>query len=182
MEKKISLLKLSGSSHLWVRERAKELRKDIEKELEALSPGDTLIIDLDGIEVFDYSFANELFGKTILSMSKEYANRFFIVENLNDYTRENLDKALDTLNLIMIERKDNHLQLIGKVHPADRQTFSLIEESSKPLTAIELKDKLGINLTAVNERLNKLTEMALVRRETSVSQAGRQQYTYMGPK
>jgi response regulator of citrate/malate metabolism len=182
MEKKLSLHKLSGSAHLWTREKAKALRKDIDKTLEGLAAGDSLVLDLGGIEVFDYSFANELFGKTILSLSKEYANRFFIVENLNEYTRENLDKALETLNLIMIERKKGTLQLIGKVHPADSQTFDVIKESSKPVTAIELKEKLGINLTAVNERLNKLTEMTLVMRETSVSQAGRQQYMYMAPK
>lgn len=182
MEKKLSLYKLSGSKQLWTREKARGLRKDIDQTLESLAPGDSLVIDIDGVEVFDYSFANELFGKTIISIAKEYPNRFFIVENLNDYTRENLDKALESLGMIMIEKKNNHLHLIGKVHPADSQTFALISESPKPVIATELKDKLGINLTAVNERLSKLAEMGLVKRETAVSQSGRQQYIYSAPK
>ena len=135
-----------------------------------------------GVEVFDYSFANELFGKTIISLANEYKNRFFIVENLSSYTRENLDRALETLNMIMIEHKNNKLELIGKVHPADSQTFNLIKGSTKPVTAIELKDKLNINLTAVNERLTKLTEQGVVMRDNGVSGAGRQQYIYSGPK
>jgi response regulator of citrate/malate metabolism len=182
MEKRLGLLKLGGSKQLWTREKARELRKDIDKTLAGLEPGDALVLDIQGVEVFDYSFANELFGKTILSLANEYKNRFFIVENLSDYTRENLDKALESLNMIMIERKKGNLQLIGKVHPADSQTFDLIKHSSKPVTAIELKDKLNINLTAVNERLTKLTEYGVVSRETGVSGAGRQQYIYSGPK
>jgi hypothetical protein len=182
MEKKLSLHKLAGSAQLWTREKAKALRKDIDKAFESMAPGEVLVLDLAGIEVFDYSFANELFGKTILSIPREYPNRLFIVENLNDYTRENLDKALETLNLIMIERHKGELRLIGKVHPADSQTFALIFKSSKPVTALELKEKMDTTLNAMNERLAKLTELGLVVRETSVSSAGRQQYTYKVPK
>jgi predicted transcriptional regulator len=182
MEKKISLLQLAGSSTLWVRKNAEKLRPAINKELESLTPGGVLVIDLEGIEAFDNSYANELFGKTVLSLSNEYQNRFFIVENLTDFTRENLVRELLYMKLIMIERNKGALQLIGSIHPADSQTFELIKNSPQPVTAIELKDKLGINLTAVNERLNKLAEMGLVMRDTSVSQAGRQQYIYSAPK
>jgi hypothetical protein len=182
MNKRIELLKLGGSKQLWTREKAREIRNELDKTLSSLEQGGALVLDIKGVEVFDYSFANELFGKTIISLANEYKNRFFIVENLSDYTRENLDKALESLNMIMIERKNGKLELIGKVHPADSQTFNLIKESSKPITAIELKDKLNINLTAVNERLTKLTEQGVVMRDTGVSGAGRQQYIYSGPK
>ena len=82
-----------------------------------------LFIDAKGVEVFDYSFANELFGKTILSLPNEYPGRFFLVENLTTYTHENLGKALESLSLMMIERKGKKMQLIGKVHPADLESF-----------------------------------------------------------
>lgn len=182
MEKRLGLLKLGGSKQLWTREKARELRNDIDKTLASLEQSDALVLDIQGVEVFDYSFANELFGKTILSLTNEFKNRFFIVENLTDYTRENLDKALESLNMIMIERRKGALQLIGKVHPADSQTFDLIKHSQKPVTAIELKDKLNINLTAVNERLSKLVQYGVIMRETGISGAGRQQYVYSGPK
>jgi response regulator of citrate/malate metabolism len=182
MEKKISLHQLSGSKQLWTREKARELRQEIDKALASSGPGDAVVLDIEGIEVFDYSFANELFGKTILSLTHEYKSRFFIVESLSNYTRENLDKALESLNMIMIERKQGNLTLIGKVHPADNQTFDLIKNSTKPVTATELKDKLHINLTAVNERLSKLVQFGVVMRETGISGAGRQHYVYSGPK
>src|SRR2546425_6208054 len=113
MEKWFSL----EGPHLWTRERAREIRKPVMQLLEDLAPGNTLVIDLAAVEVFDYSFANEFFGKTLLSVPSEYPGRFVIVENLSSYTRENLTKAMESLGLIIIERKGGRLTLLGKVHP-----------------------------------------------------------------
>src|ERR1700732_3835225 len=90
---------------LWTRELAKQIRKELNDLLTQTQPGDTVAIDATGVEVFDYSFANELFGKGLLSLGIEYPGRFLIVEGLSTYTRENLVKALESLNLAMIERK-----------------------------------------------------------------------------
>lgn len=176
MEKRVKLAEYG--KQLWTRERAGEIRASVNDALDTMEGGDVLVIDTDGVEVFDYSFANELFGKTLLSLTGEYPGRFVIVENLTKYTRENLSKALESLGLAMIERKGGKLDLIGKIHPTDKETFSFIARAAEKVTASSLKDKLGINLTAVNERLAKLSGLALVRRETGVSTAGRQQYLY----
>jgi hypothetical protein len=48
--------------------------------LEELHAGDVMVIDAQGVEVFDYSFANELFGKTLLSLAAEHPGRFLVVE------------------------------------------------------------------------------------------------------
>jgi len=176
MEKKLPLNK--HGKQLWTRELARQIRVSVEETLEELQPGDTCVIDAKGVEVFDYSFANELFGKTILSLPHEYPERFLIVENLTKYTSENLSKALESMGLMMIERQKGTLRLIGKVHPTDQETFSAIVRTKRPVTAVELKDKLGVNLNAMNERLTKLAGLALIRRQRSVSQAGREQYAY----
>jgi hypothetical protein len=174
MEKRF---KLQGP-HLWTRERAKEIRAEVTEELESMDAGDTLVIDLGDVKVFDYSFANELFGKTMLSLAREYPGRFVIVENLTEYTRENLGKALEGLGLAMIERQKRALLLVGKVHPADKETFDAIVSSGSPVSAGVLSKKLGLNLTAMNERLSKLTNLGLVRRDKGSSAAGREQYEY----
>lgn len=174
------LLRKEGSQ-LWTREKAKHMNKSIASALEEMEAGDVLVIDAKGVKVFDYSFANELFGKTILRIPDEYPGRFVIVEDLTTYTRENLVKALESMNLAMIERKNTALKLIGKVHPADEQTFRTIVRAGKPVTAAILSETLGVNLTAMNERLSKLVNLGLVRRQKSTSQAGREQYEYSGP-
>jgi len=172
------LLLVDYGKHLWTRERAREIRARVVGLLENLQEGDALFIDAKGVEVFDYSFANELFGKTILSLATDYPGRFFVTDNLTTYTHENLAKALESLSLAMIERRGKKVQLIGKVHPADSATFTAIAEAQVPVTAGELKDKLGTSLTAMNERLAKLINLGVIRRERAVSAAGREQYQY----
>jgi hypothetical protein len=176
MEKSFSLGKYG--EHLWTRERAREIRGDLERELGELKPGSALVIDLTGVEVFDFSFANEFFGKAILRLSDEYPGCFLLVEHVAAYARENLVKALESLSLAMIERKGGKLQLLGKVHPADQETFQAIERAKGPVTAAVLTNRLDVNLTAMNERLSKLTKLGLVRRERGTSSAGREQYEY----
>src|SRR3990172_8655694 len=101
---KLFKLRKYNRPQLWTREFARKIRKELNAIFNELSAGDTLIIDAKGIEVFDYSFANELFGKTLISLSTEHIGKFLVVENLTDYCRENLSKALESLNLIIIER------------------------------------------------------------------------------
>lgn len=177
MEHRFSLAKYG--KQLWTRERAKEIRSDLTGILEKANPGDIVVVDGEGVEVFDFSFANELFGRTLLDLPREYAGRFFIVERLTKYAAENLAKALESMGLVMIERHGNRkYKLLGKVHPVDESTFVAIARKKGPVTASELKDELGINLTAMNERLTKLTNLCLVRREKGTSSAGREQYEY----
>ena len=167
--------------HLWTRELAKEIRRDLIKVLDNSEPEETIAIDTKGVKVFDYSFANEFFGKTILSLPGEYPDRCLVVENLSEYTRENLSKALESLSLVMLEKRKRNFKLIGKVHPADEETLGAILKAGAPTTASELKEKLSVTLTAMNERLTKLTDFAIVRRGLGKSKAGRQQFEYSGP-
>lgn len=179
MEQRIRLAQ--HGKHLWTRDNARKIRAAVEATLETLQPGDVLIIDTKGVEVFDYSFANELFGRTILIASKEYPGRFVLVENLTTYTRENLVKALEGMNLAMIERKGKSLNLIGKVHPTDAATFKAISRLGQPTTAAVLSKKLKVGLNAMNERLTKLAALGVVRRERGTSSAGREQFEYTAP-
>ena len=176
METRFALVKYG--KHLWTRELARRVRTSVNEQLDDLGPGSTLALDLKGVEVFDFSFANELFGKTVLAMPNEYPGRFLLVENLTEYTRENLSKALESLGLVMVERHRGELSLIGKYHPADEETFAAVVASKNPISAGALSKQLGVNLTAMNERLSKLASLALVRREKAASTAGREQYEY----
>lgn len=164
--------------HLWTRERARQIRGRVAGVLETLEPGDVLVIDAAGVEAFDFSFATELFGKTLMTIGAECPGRFVIAENLTECTNENLGKALEGSNLMMIERSQGKLRLLGKVHPADHETFAAIAEAKEAISAGTLSKKLEVNLTAMNERLSKLTNLGVVRREKGSSATGREQYVY----
>jgi uncharacterized protein DUF4325 len=163
---------------LWTRQTAQGVRGDLYAALARLASGDTLVIDVRGVEVFDYSFANELFGKTVLSLPTDFPGRFVVVEHLSPDTREDLNQALESLGLAMIERRGRKVSLLGKVHPADQATFAAVMRAGNAITAATLAEELAVNLTAINERLAKLTKLGLVRRERGLSAAGREHYLY----
>jgi len=166
---------------LWTRLLARRMRADLVRELATLGAGDCLVIDMNDIETFDYSFANEFFGRTILDMPRHYPGIFILIDNTSDYARENLENALLCIGLMIIDRTGGRPKLLGKVHPADEETFSAIIKANGPVTATSLKEQLRIGLTAINERLSKLLGLGLVRREKTASAAGREQYQYFVP-
>jgi hypothetical protein len=175
MEKQFNLRQYG--SHLWMREKGRQIRMRLAGILENLEVGDVLVINSRGVDVFDFSFADELFGKTLRAFGTQYPGRFVIVENLTDSTSENLVKALESLNLMVIERIKGKLGLLGKVHPADQETFAEVVRSGG-ISAAALSKKLNVNATAMNERLAKLTNLGLVRREKGSSASGREQFVY----
>jgi hypothetical protein len=176
VEKKFPLKEFGPQ--LWTREKARPIRSRIGDALEKLKAGDVLAVDASGVEVFDFSFADELFRKALATLGVEYPGRFMIVEGLSECTRENLAQALADSNLLMIERKGGKLELLGKVHPADEATFVGILKAGEAVSAGALSQKLDVNLTAMNERLSKLSSLGIVRREKSSSASGREQYVY----
>jgi hypothetical protein len=170
-----------GKKQLWTRDFARKIRPDLLRELGGLKPGDCLVIDMEGIETFDYSFANEFFGKTILDMPRHFPGVFLLVDHLTEYTTENLENALKYIGLVIIDRTGGRPKLMGKVHRADEETFAAIVKVRGPVSASLLTEKLSIGPTAINERLSKLSGLGLVRREKSASAAGREQYLYFAP-
>jgi len=167
-----------GRSELWTREFAKQIRNGLNDVLENAGSNGVVVINADGIKVFDFSFANEFFGKSILSLSSEYPGRILLVENLDEYTEENLVETLKSLNIAMLNRKNGEIFVIGKLHSAYIETFFLIYRAAVPLTANNVGENMGITATAANERLTKLTELGLMRRKKDVSNSGREIYVY----
>jgi hypothetical protein len=176
MEKKFPLKPFG--TQLWTRETARPIRARLVNDLELLREGDVLTIDASGVDVFDFSFAAELFGKALSRLGVDYPGRFVIADGLSEAARENLNQALEAASLIMIERHGNEYRLLGKVHPFDGETFTAILEAGEAVSAGALGKKLDVTATAMNERLSKLNTLGIVRREKSSSASGREQYIY----
>lgn len=172
-----------GRPAYWGRQPAREKREQVEALLEAAAPGDAVVLDAAGLEAFDSLFASEFFCRLMREFPTAHEGRFVVVEHLGEVTRHNLETALTAAGLAMIERQEGgQLQLIGKLHPVDQETFAAITGGSGTATAAELKEKLGVaSVPAANERLGKLVNMGLVRRERAISPAGREQFVYSAP-
>jgi len=165
---------------LWTRDRARTPREEVERLLESTEPGATVTIDLRGVDVFDFSFAAEFFGRLLQRLPTEHAGRFLVVEHIGPWTGPNLQATLEGLELAAIVRdEDDRYRLFGKVTETDRATFEALAARGGRSTAAELASGLHVNLTAMNERLQKLVGRGVLRREEA---PGRARFTYHTPQ
>ena len=165
---------------LWTRDRARPPREEVERLLDDAEPSSIVTIDLQGVEVFDFSFAAEFFGRLLQRLPTEHPGRFLVVENVGPWTGPNLQATLDGLELAAIVRDEGgRYRLIGKVTETDRATFEALLALGGGSTAAELASGLDVNLTAMNERLQKLVGRGVLRREPA---PGRARFTYHTPQ
>lgn len=170
--------RLTGKK-LWTRDRAREPRAAVEALLDQAAPGEIVTVDLRGVDVFDFSFASELFGRLLQRLPSEHPGRFLVIDHLGPWTGPNLEAALIGLDLAAIVRDERgQYRLLGKVTETDRQTFDALLLRGGTATATDLAAGLDVNLTAMNERLQKLVRSGVLRREDAV---GRTRFTYHTP-
>ncbi len=169
-------------ARLWGRDRGREVRAEIEGLLDSLGPGEALAVDLRSVEVMDFSFANEVFGKLYGRIGSEYPGRVLLLTGLADeFVKENLAAALAALNFMALAyTSPRKWELLGKFADTDRETLEALQRR-KEATAPQLADALGIQLTAVNQRLKKLSDAGLIARMRVSAPSGGGQYVYRWP-
>lgn len=168
-------------SQLWGNPAGREIRGEIERELDQIEPGRIFIIDLKEIEVMDFSFATELFGKLYGTLSTARPGRAVLLTGMSDFVRINLGAALEPLGLIALSYKSARTwELLGKVADTDKETLQSLYRL-KEATAPQLADTLGIKLTTCNQRLKKLGDAGAILRTKMSAPTGGEQYLYRWP-
>lgn len=165
-------------SHLWGRTIGETVRENIEAELSALDPGVILAIDLHDVEVMDFSFASEVVGKILSRRPVEYSDRYVILQGVSVYVKENLDAALQNLELAVLVIRNEDWEVIGKIGGVDIETLQELFEANSA-TSREMAARLDISITAVNNRLRKLADLGLIRKTRAGSSGGRYRYHWL---
>ena len=216
--KKITRKSLSEfGAHLAMRPNGRKVQESLDAELRRLPAGGVLLIDFDGVEMMDYSFADEAFGTLYSRMSaREYPDRHLVLitreGELGDALLENIEVALNRREVaaLVLPGDDNGAleQLItaseekggaeksGKKSAKDgaksgvawrvvgtlpgHLTETLSEVMDKrSVTVRELATALGLDsATACNNRIARLYQLHLVRREATIVPEGGRQYCY----
>ena len=172
------LFENSGKNkQLWSRKLGRKLREKAEEILEGMSAGSLLEIDVSEIEIFDYSFASELFAKLVLHLPIDYLGICLAVKGLNSSTEENLDTALKMTGVMMlVNEEDGCWHLLGKFSGADQTTLDALSRTEGSVSVQDLAKQLDIQVTTCSERLSRLAQLGTVHRLSAGS--GRVQYRY----
>jgi DNA-binding transcriptional ArsR family regulator len=168
-------------AQLWGRPLGREVRAEIEEQLTALAPGETLIVDLTGVEVMDHSFAGEVFGRLLGSLAVEHPGRVLLLTGLSNDVRDDLSVTLAAMELTALALKSTRTwELLGKAGETDRETLAALQRL-KEATAPQIAEVLDLKLPAANGRLKKLSEAGMIVRMRVTAPTGGEQYAYRWP-
>jgi len=203
--KNVTRLPLSEfGAQLAMRPNGRKVQESLDAALRKLPPGGVLLIDFDGVEMMDYSFADEAFGTLYSRMSaKEYPDRHLVLiareGELGEALLENIEVALsrrEVAALVVASTDGKALEKLLNTENPDGKTDSgawrivgtlpahLVETLGEVMnkgcvTVRELATALGLDsATACNNRIAKLYQLHLVRREATIVPEGGRQYCY----
>ena len=192
--------------HLAMRPQGRRVQQELDTLLRQLPPDSVLVVDFAGVEMMDYSFADEALGAIFSRMSaREYPDRYIVLASgegeLDSALLENVEVALrqrDVAALVLPKDQINDasdaiasaLPIVLRAEAAEAwsvagtlpqhlvDTLRAVMEKQQ-VTVRELADELKIDSpTACNNRIARLHQLRLVRREAAIVPEGGRQYFY----
>lgn len=135
----------------------------------------SLILQFPAGQVMDVSFADEAviqLGQAIVD--GKYGRRRLLLAGLTQDSIDNINAAirLQRLKLAFLSiSPGRQWQVVGHLEDNLQETLTIVAQQSS-LTAPELADKLDLALNSANNRLKRLYDLRLIRREYEVSEKG----------
>ena len=192
---------------LAMRPYGRKVQEALDALLRRLPAGGVLVVNFDGVEMMDYSFADEAFGTLYSRMAaKEYADRYLVLairdDELSEALMENIEVALSRREVAALVLPQSMLKETsnGQVPPEDNDetggkrpprwrvigrlpehlidTLNAVMEKQQ-VTVRDLVEALDLDsATACNNRIAKLYQLHLVRRKATIVPEGGRQYSY----
>jgi hypothetical protein len=169
-----------GGKLMVTRRTGRAVREALEGALEELPKGGILYVDTRGVELMDYSFADEALGiLASRSASGEYGDRHLVLVEEDRDLLENVEASLRQRSLAMIRVDEIGAEpgIVGEVPDHLVETLQAIYDAGS-ITNAALATRLGLNHTACNNRATRLAKLGLIHRRVETAAPGGRQYTY----
>jgi hypothetical protein len=169
-----------GGKLMVTRRAGREVRAALEEALEDLPKGGALYVDTRGVELMDYSFADEALGILASRVaSGEYGEKHLVLVEEDRDLLENVEASLmqRSLAMIRVDEVGAEPSIVGKVPDHLVDTLQAIYDAGS-ITNTALAAKLGLNNTACNNRATRLARLGLIHRRTETAAPGGRQYAY----
>ncbi len=153
----------------------------LEAFLQETSEGQPMILVFPPNQIMDSSFADETvvrLGEKIIA--GEFGERCIILEGLTDDSITNIDAAISLRRLklaFLAVEPTGAWQCIGQLEPSLRETLDIVAKQGR-LTAPELSNLKKLAVNSASNRLKRLYDQRLIRREHEVSEKGLQYIYY----
>jgi hypothetical protein len=172
----------TGGKLMVTRGTGRRVREALVRALEELPSGGVLYVDTRGVELMDYSFADEALGiLTSRVAAGEYGERHVVLVEEDRELLENIEASLRQRDLAMIrvDEPGASPEIVGDVPEHLVETLRAIYDAGS-ITNADLAAKLGLNHTACNNRATRLLKLGLIHRRKNTAAPGGRQYSYEG--
>lgn len=169
-----------GGKLMVTRSTGRAVREALAEALEALPKGGVLYVDTRGVELMDYSFADEALGVLVSRVAGgEYGDRHLVLVEEDRDMLENVEASLRqrSLAMIRVDEIGGEPGIVGTVPDHLVATLEAIREAGS-ITNADLARKLGLNHTACNNRATRLAKLGLIHRKIETAAPGGRQYSY----
>ena len=169
-----------GGKLMVTRRTGRAVREALADALEALPKGGVLYVDTRGVELMDYSFADEALGVLVSRVAGgEYGERYLVLVEEDRDLLENVEASLRQRSLAMMRVGEvgGESAVVGEIPSHLADTLRAIMDAGS-ITNADLARKLDLNHTAMNNRATRLAKLGLIRRKIETAAPGGRQYTY----
>jgi hypothetical protein len=172
----------AGGKLMVTRGTGRRVREALVEALEGLPAGGVLYVDTRGVELMDYSFADEALGILASRVAAgEYGDRRVVLVEEDRELLENVEASLRQRGLAMVrvDEPGGAPEIVGEVPDHLVETLHAIYLAGS-ITNADLAAKLGLNHTAMNNRATRLFKLGLIHRRKNTAAPGGRQYSYEG--
>ncbi len=164
-----------------MREKGERAYHLLKAHLQTIPEGQGLVLAFPPAQLIDASFADE----TIIRLGEEivageFGERCLLLESLTEDSIKNINVIIGFRHLklaFLLVEPSGEWQHIGQLEPSLAETLELVAHHGR-LTAPELSELLHLAVNTASNRLKRLYDRRLVRREYEVSQKGLQYIYY----
>lgn len=171
-----------GGKLMVTRGTGRRVREALAGLLEGLPSGGVLYVDTRGVELMDYSFADEALGILVSRVaSGEYGERRVVLVEEDRELLENVEASLlqRGLAIVRVDEPGAKPEVVGEVPEHLVETLREIQAAGS-ISNADLAARLGLNHTAMNNRATRLFKLGLIQRRKNTAAPGGRQYSYEG--
>lgn len=153
-------------SDLVTRPTGAAVRRCLERELAALTEGDVAVLDFSQIGMMDFSCADEVVAKLLLTLSAQDSRPGFVVfHGITDAHLEAIEDVLHHHGLaLVVHFADGGARLVGAVSDDERSVWELVSARGA-LAAADVALAVGRELEEMARVLDSLRRRRLLRHD-----------------
>ncbi len=147
-----------GYGDLVTRRTGQAVRFGVEEHLAAYGDGEVAVIDFSGVRCLDFSCADEIVGKLLLTHGRL---RYFLLRGVSEGQAVAIEQILERYELAVVgEDRSGQMRVLGNISEPVRKTFHLVVERGDA-GVDDVVGRLEVSHDAARDALDQLVQLRL---------------------